>query len=480
MKKTVTAFLSVLCVGLFCSIVLTGCNINTPESEHTHTYPTEWSFDNTYHWHNCTDENCSAISDKTKHIFEDGICECGYKNTDSTSTIVTKDEFKSAITGLTNFTVSCIEKTPTWDEKFETITGSKTFESIMYVTENAIKLTANKEAKDALNGDYFVEFDGEQVYVYIPTDPIMKVSINSEDVFTGEEAALDVLNSVESIKTMLGLIDFDNFTYIDGAYVGTIPADIDNPDTTIPATLKFENKKLVYVYIDDSSYYELENGSSYCRYEFSDHNATTVTLPTDYIDYSNTENTQWANYFTFDNVTIDLLTTTTMTVDGQISSLSENKKLLIQGKKWLLTTPDYDTEYQLYDKIIYFDGTNTYVDGELEENGSSSFEKDVFLSLINYLAFCGNEFTETSSGVWETSKMDVSSANENGEVSKSMTLNDVKITVQNNTIAAVSFSVFYDLSEYDLGTSTVSYIYTFTNYGTTGINYTVNKPSEQS
>lgn len=45
MKKTVTVFFSLLCVSLFCGIALTGCNLGTSKPEHTHTYASEWSFD---------------------------------------------------------------------------------------------------------------------------------------------------------------------------------------------------------------------------------------------------------------------------------------------------------------------------------------------------------------------------------------------------------------------------------------------------
>lgn len=469
MKKTITLFLNLLCMVLFCGTILTGCNVDTPEPEHTHTYATEWAFDNTYHWHVCSKENCSEVTDKSEHNLIDGVCECGYQNTEITSTIVTKEEFTAAITGLTNFTVSCTEKTPVWDDSFETITGTKTIEGIVCVTENAMKFIVTEEDENAPIGDYFIEFDGEQVYEYVPTAPIMKISVNTAGVITNEDLALDMLNSIESIKTMLALIDFDDFTYSNGTYVGTIPADNDDIDTKIPATLKFENKKLVYVYIDDSICYEFENGNTYCIYEFSNHGTTVVALPTDYVDYSNTEDTQWANYFVFDNVTIRLCSTTTVTVDGQTSSLSNNESLLIQNEKWLLTTLAYDEDYQPYDKKIYFDGTNTYVDEKLEEDGGSSFEKEVFLSLITHLAFCGNEFTKTSSDIWEATKIDISSANEGGEVGTSMTLNNVKLTIQNNKITAISFFVDYDLSEYDLGTSTISYAYTFSDYGITEI-----------
>lgn len=473
MKQLTSAFLLLLCVCLLCSTVLAGCGSDTQEPTSTHAYAAQWSHDDTAHWHACTDANCAEISEKAQHSFENNVCTvCGYKTAEPVPTLsanqITEEEFKAAITGLTNFTVSYTGKTPTWDEELETITGVEDFDSIMYVTENAIKFTVDKADENALNGDYFLEFAGEQIYEYVPTTPVMKISINSEDVLYNYDIVLDMTNNIQSLKAMLAQINFKDFTYNDGAYIGTVPADINDTDTQIPATLKFKDKQLVYVYIDDSSCYELKSGETYCTYVFSDHGTTTVSLPTDYVDYSNTEVTQWANYFVFDNVTIHLQSTTTTAVQGQSYSSSQEQRLLIQGEKWLLTTPDMNEDLEPYDKTFYFDGTNAYIDGKSAVAEDVALEKDLFLGMINYLAFCGNDFTETSPGIWEASEIAASGANQEGAVVTYGALSNVRLTLQNNKITALSFSAYYDLSDVETGaSSTVSYHYTFSDYGTT-------------
>lgn len=69
----------------------------------THHFSDEWSYDGTYHWHICLDENCTEISDYNAHImtdsiissthFEQGYTEhtcniCGYSYTDSITEVI--------------------------------------------------------------------------------------------------------------------------------------------------------------------------------------------------------------------------------------------------------------------------------------------------------------------------------------------------------------------------------------------------------
>lgn len=47
------------------------------KENHECEFETTWSYDDTYHWHNCTDIICDEISDKAEHIDEnlDNICD---------------------------------------------------------------------------------------------------------------------------------------------------------------------------------------------------------------------------------------------------------------------------------------------------------------------------------------------------------------------------------------------------------------------
>lgn len=89
-----------------CAIGLTACNQDAqpnpdPGDEHTHVYSSEWTSDETSHWHICTEANCDAVSDKTAHEWDSGVVEtpsgcgttgtvkytcnvCGYQKTETT------------------------------------------------------------------------------------------------------------------------------------------------------------------------------------------------------------------------------------------------------------------------------------------------------------------------------------------------------------------------------------------------------------
>lgn len=82
MKKFFVFLTTGVCF-LFLS-VFAACNFNL---EHTHTYQTEWSYDQTYHWHKCDGEGCVFVQEKEKHTFNESVCiKCGYKNEENLHT----------------------------------------------------------------------------------------------------------------------------------------------------------------------------------------------------------------------------------------------------------------------------------------------------------------------------------------------------------------------------------------------------------
>ncbi|MBQ8341231.1 MAG: hypothetical protein IJY22_02500 [Clostridia bacterium] len=70
MKKTLSLLLAIaLCLSL--SVLFTACG-------HEHTFSTDWSKDDTHHWHACTGKDCTEIADKAEHSYgESNTCVCG-------------------------------------------------------------------------------------------------------------------------------------------------------------------------------------------------------------------------------------------------------------------------------------------------------------------------------------------------------------------------------------------------------------------
>lgn len=85
MKKLI-AILVAVCMCFSLCMILTACSnqANDKESDkesdketnqvsHEHVYKTEWEYDDTYHWHACEGEDCTAVSDKAEHTWDDGV-----------------------------------------------------------------------------------------------------------------------------------------------------------------------------------------------------------------------------------------------------------------------------------------------------------------------------------------------------------------------------------------------------------------------
>lgn len=66
MKKCLKTFLMV-CLCCIFPVMLSAC-----KEKPAHNFSTEWATDETYHWHNCLDENCTEQSDKGEHTYNSG------------------------------------------------------------------------------------------------------------------------------------------------------------------------------------------------------------------------------------------------------------------------------------------------------------------------------------------------------------------------------------------------------------------------
>lgn len=76
MKKLLIVILSVIACACL-AVGFVGCN-NNGGQDHVHTYSTEWTFDETYHWHKATCEHKDEVSGKAEHTAVNGKCSvCG-------------------------------------------------------------------------------------------------------------------------------------------------------------------------------------------------------------------------------------------------------------------------------------------------------------------------------------------------------------------------------------------------------------------
>ena len=87
-RKSIFTFCAIALMLVLSLSVLTACNKNK------HEFSSEWKFDETNHWHECTTKQHTDTTEKTPHVFtwtektpagfhtdkvEKGVCECGYE-----------------------------------------------------------------------------------------------------------------------------------------------------------------------------------------------------------------------------------------------------------------------------------------------------------------------------------------------------------------------------------------------------------------
>lgn len=73
MKKSKILAIVMCVIAAVACFGFAACNGGTK-----HNFATTWESDRNYHWHACTDEGCTEVSDKAEHTFENGKCTvCG-------------------------------------------------------------------------------------------------------------------------------------------------------------------------------------------------------------------------------------------------------------------------------------------------------------------------------------------------------------------------------------------------------------------
>lgn len=80
MKKIGKIAAFIAAAALSAGIAVTAVACGNGGEEHEHTFATEWSYDETNHWHAATCEHKDERADVAAHTFEDGVCTvCGYE-----------------------------------------------------------------------------------------------------------------------------------------------------------------------------------------------------------------------------------------------------------------------------------------------------------------------------------------------------------------------------------------------------------------
>ena len=110
-RKSIFTFCAIALMLVLSFSVLAACNKNK------HEFSSEWKFDETNHWHECTTKKHTDTTEKTPHVFtwtektpagvhtdkvEKGVCECGYeteRTVSGTATHAYGEEWKKDASG---------------------------------------------------------------------------------------------------------------------------------------------------------------------------------------------------------------------------------------------------------------------------------------------------------------------------------------------------------------------------------------------
>ncbi len=450
MKKLITLILAI-CMCLSVGLALTACDSDS-EPNHTHKFKTSWSYNETYHWYACEGKGCTEVSEKTEHSFVEDICSvCSYDR--STPPLqpsvneVTEAQFNSAMLALSNVTFDF-----EFNEPDGTVVTCK-----WYIDGNKLKMESDSGNEDIIA---IFEILGNSIVTYI----YMDISEYTGWIKFGSDSIyLTYIESALAISNMLEELSFSNCEYSEGYYYCTNTFfEQTEAEETLTFKLQFEDGVLLSLRIDDGEFYE--------SYVFSNYGSTTVTVPTEYMDVSEVNpqpSGEWANLFEFENVTV-LQSTTTTYSEPYETVLSSSSSIKIDGNKWIYFEEDGYYAGSFRDLLVYFDGQDVYLDGEVVEGTDNTlyYSGDQYLFIVEMFSSFESIFTETSSGVFEASELVTASVSGKYE--------NIKIVVVDNKIQSVEFTMVIDTTDIVCDSY---YCFEFSNYGTTVVEYT-GQPSQ--
>ena len=100
-RRLLLALLAALTVTL-CAVGLSACDFGgSPAQVHAHTFSTEWSSNETYHWHAATCEHTEEVEDIMEHQFEQNVCVvCGYERAEELEYVLSNDGTYYIVVGI--------------------------------------------------------------------------------------------------------------------------------------------------------------------------------------------------------------------------------------------------------------------------------------------------------------------------------------------------------------------------------------------
>lgn len=245
--KKITSVLLILTLCLSSVIALVACSTEN----HQHSYATEWSQDDEYHWHFCTASDCKDIVDKANHTWDEGTVKTpATKDTDGvmayTCTICgyVKEEILLYVAPSTRYSVTEKE----WNDFMSNSNYSIAAE--IYDAEGVVAATMEIKATETST---YQSYNGQVIFTILKDDVWYQV-VESEDEYIGF-----ALEEGEFENALLGTFltgqypDFALWTYDEEekAYCARGDAEDD-----FIARIYFENGVFTKMRVDEDGEYQ--------------------------------------------------------------------------------------------------------------------------------------------------------------------------------------------------------------------------------
>ena len=241
MKKIISVLL-ILTLCLSSAIALAACSI----IPHNHSYATEWSNDEEYHWHFCTASNCKNIVDKANHTWDEGIVKSpATKDTDGvmayTCTVCgyVKEEILLYVAPSGQYTVT--------EEEWNAFMANTNYSirSELYDKNGAV--SAIMEIKATETSTY--SSNNSEVVITILMDNIWYQVVNFDGEYIGIPMAEEAFRNAPVGTFLMGRYpDFALWTYDEAEKAYCVKGDdADN----FMARIYFENGVFTHMRIDE-------------------------------------------------------------------------------------------------------------------------------------------------------------------------------------------------------------------------------------
>ena len=266
MKKVLSVIMTIG-VGLSLCALLAACG----EEAHEHNYKTEWTYDESSHWHAC-DGDCIVVSEKAAHTWDDGEVktEATADNSGEMTYTCTVCNYKKGepieFEGVTEDGWADMIATPSFENYSLHQSSKMEYEGSTMLRQDFIKVTKDKMSVE------------------------MREPHNETLVYTGAEAIMQK-NSYEEVFLAL-LADYDKYTYDAEKKVyknpNPVSVSIDMPMYNASASITMtngevslsEDGKLLKFECDYTQTTVTERGTStirtYITWEFSDYGTTVI------------------------------------------------------------------------------------------------------------------------------------------------------------------------------------------------------------